>query len=233
MTLAEAIRTDGYASVADLLAPSEVNALRADLGRDLADGQPGSRGVIARCEAIRVLAVDARIRGLIEPVLGQQAAVVRSIYFNKTPQANWQVGWHQDLTIAVRARHELAGYGPWSHKDGVAHVQAPVDLLDNMLTLRLHLDDTDEDNGALLVVPGSHTLGRLSADAALAAAQRSPSDTCRVPAGGAMLFRPLLLHASRKSVSERARRVIHLEFAAAPLQAPLAWHEWVCKADDR
>jgi len=39
--------------------------------------------------------------------------------------------------------------------------------VEGMVTLRLHLDETPAENGALRVVPGSHGLGVLSADAAL------------------------------------------------------------------
>ena len=89
-------------------------------------------------------------------------AGVRAIYFDKSPEANWLVPWHQDLTVALRSRREVPGFGPWSVKDGVPHVQPPVERLEQMLTVRLHLDDADEGNGALRVLPGSHRSGRLS-----------------------------------------------------------------------
>ncbi len=45
------------------------------------------------------------------------------------------------------------------------------------------------------------------------------------PAGGAMLMRPLLLHALHRSTGEQPRRVVHLECAAVNLPAPLQWRE--------
>src|SRR5205807_4301579 len=87
---------------------------------------------------------------------------VRAIYFDKSPEANWLVSWHQDLTLALRARAEVPGFGPWSTKDGIPHVQPPVELLQQMLSVRLHLDDADESNGALRVLPGSHRCERLA-----------------------------------------------------------------------
>jgi ectoine hydroxylase-related dioxygenase (phytanoyl-CoA dioxygenase family) len=82
---------------------------------------------------------------------------VRAIFFDKSSGSNWLVPWHQDLTIAVASKCEAPGFGPWSVKDGIPHVQPPDELLKQMIALRLHLDDCDASNGALRVIPGSHT----------------------------------------------------------------------------
>jgi ectoine hydroxylase-related dioxygenase (phytanoyl-CoA dioxygenase family) len=97
--------------------------------------------------------------------------------------------------------------------------------LKQMLTVRLHLDAADESNGALWVSPGSHRFGRLPAGEAAAMAERQSKHLCRVQAGDALLFRPLILHASRKAIASRTRRVIHLEFSGVTLPMPLAWAE--------
>lgn len=143
------------------MSPEEIDALRQSLGQ--AAGA-GSRGMLRRPEVAR-WAQSARFLGLVRPLLpGPVSPVaVRGIYFDKSPAANWLVPWHQDLTLALRERREVSGFGPWSVKDGIPHVQPPVALLEKMITLRLHLDDTDETNGALRVVPGSHVHGRLTA----------------------------------------------------------------------
>ena len=96
--------------------------------------------------------------------LPSKPTAVRAIYFDKSRNANWLVARHQDLTLAVRSRVEVSGFGPWNTKKGVPHVQAPIELLEKMMTVRLHVDDCDEENGALRVIPGSHRLGRLSAE---------------------------------------------------------------------
>ena len=90
---------------------------------------------------------------------------VRAILFDKTPSANWKVVWHQDLTIAVRERGVVSGFGPWSEKEGVVHVQPPIELLERMLAVRVHLDDCGADNGPVRVLPASHRVGRLSGEA--------------------------------------------------------------------
>jgi ectoine hydroxylase-related dioxygenase (phytanoyl-CoA dioxygenase family) len=152
---------------------------------------------------------------------------VRGILFDKLPEANWKVPWHQDLSIAVRGRVDVAGFGPWSVKAGVPHVQPPLPLLENMLALRLHLDDCDAANGPLRVIPRSHTGGRLSPTAIRAWRSQQAAVACLVPRGGALLMRPLLLHASSPALRPGHRRVIHLEFAAEGLPGGLQW----CAAD--
>ena len=137
--------------------------------------------------------------------------------------ANWKVPWHQDLTIEVRKKLDVSGFGPWSTKAGVVHVQPPASTLENMLAVRIHLDDCDESNGPLRVIPGSHRLGRLTSEQILRIAAQ-PAVRCTVPAGGVMLMRPLLVHASSACRDPRHRRVIHLEFAAGALPAGLEWH---------
>ena len=223
ITIEEGVAADGFAIVRQVLG----SAALAQLGAALSalDAGAGQRDLAARVAEVGALARSGSIRALVEPVLGPQAALVRSIFFNKSVELNWQVAWHQDVTIAVREQASVAGFGPWSVKQGMPHVQPPAALLEHLLTVRLHLDDADEQNGALWVVPGSHLRGRLpAADASAAAAG---ARLCAVQAGDAMLMRPLILHASRKSVSARPRRVVHLEFAATPLPAPLSWREWM------
>ena len=88
--------------------------------------------------------------------------VVRVIVFDKTPNKNWLVTWHQDKTISVSAKEEIEGWGPWTLKDGVHHVQPELNVLENMVTFRIHLDDASERNGCLKVIPKSQKLGILS-----------------------------------------------------------------------
>ncbi|MGI8785854.1 MAG: phytanoyl-CoA dioxygenase family protein [Acidobacteriota bacterium] len=186
----------------------------------------GRRGVLA-LPAVAALARSARLLNLVRPHLPSEPFAVRAIYFDKSPEANWLVSWHQDLTLALRARVEVTGFGPWSTKAGIPHVQPPVELLQQMLTVRLHLDDADETNGALRVLPASHRLGRLSSERTQELRAVLPDFLCAVSAGGALLMRPLLLHASSRSTSSRHRRVLHIEYAGFALPTELHWHEAV------
>jgi ectoine hydroxylase-related dioxygenase (phytanoyl-CoA dioxygenase family) len=172
---------------------------------------------------VRELVNSAQIRNLVEPVLGKEAFPVRSLFFDKTPDANWKVAWHQDLSIAVKEQMEVEGFGPWSMKAGVLHVQPPASVLEQMLTVRVHLDDCDLDNGPLQVLACSHGSGRLDAEAIANWRQRGTAIPCTVPSGGVVLMRPLILHASSPATKPKHRRVIHLEFSASPLPTGLKW----------
>lgn len=183
----------------------------------------GVRNLIEVAPEVGALANSAAIRGLVEPLLGKSAFPVRSLLFDKTPDANWKVAWHQDLTITVREKRDLTGFGPWSTKEGVLHVQPPASVLEGMVTLRLHLDDCTPLNGPLQVLPGSHREGRLTALAIQAWRERMEPVSCLVDAGGAVLMRPLILHASSPATKPVHRRVIHLEFASKPLPGGLEW----------
>jgi ectoine hydroxylase-related dioxygenase (phytanoyl-CoA dioxygenase family) len=169
----------------------------------------------ARCEAMM---------SLVAAHLGPDAQPVRAIFFDKTPASNWLVPWHQDLTIAVASKVEAPGFGPWSVKNGIPHVQPPAALLEQMIAVRLHFDDCDASNGALRVVPGSHHGGRLEPDQISAARAATEVVVCEAAAGDALLMRPLLLHASSKSVTDRRRRILHIEYCSGSLPEGLAWH---------
>ena len=175
---------------------------------------------------VRQLACCQSVRKLVAAVLGPDCFAVRGILFNKTPDSNWKVVWHQDRTIAVRERIDVPQFGPWSVKAGVPSVQPPTSIMAKMLAMRLHLDENDESNGPLRVIPGSHRAGCLAAEQILAWKER-PTVTCTVPRGGVILMRPLLLHASSACSQPKQRRVVHLEFACEKLPGGLEWHDRV------
>ncbi|MBN9420740.1 MAG: phytanoyl-CoA dioxygenase family protein [Candidatus Eremiobacteraeota bacterium] len=149
---------------------------------------------------------------LLRPLLVPDMELCRSILFDKTPLSNWKVGWHQDVTLACPVRFERAGWTNWTVKDGVPHVQPPVAVLEQMVTVRLHLDDCGADNGPLRVVPGSHRLGRLSAEEIQARVATSEAVECVCRAGEVLRMRPLLVHSSGSATRPGRRRVVHLEF---------------------
>jgi ectoine hydroxylase-related dioxygenase (phytanoyl-CoA dioxygenase family) len=217
---------DGYAIIPGVLAEPALAALIAVV--DALPEPPGRRrgGVrgLGSSPEVQALARSVAVRGVAEPVLGGDAQWVRCIFFDKVPDANWKVPWHQDLTIAVREQMETAGYGPWSVKDGVAHVQPPATVLEEMVAVRVHLDDCDAWNGPVRVLPGTHLRGRVPEVQMENLAAAIPAVTCAVPAGGILLMRPLLVHASSPAERPAYRRVIHLEFAAGRLTGNLEWH---------
>lgn len=212
------------AAVTQLVAAVEAAANGAELGTHQRGGSVYAlRNLLETIPAVAQFAASESLRHLVTPILGPGAFPVRGIWFDKTPGANWRVGWHQDLAIAVRERRDVAGFGAWSGKDGVPHVQPPDFILEQMLTVRLHCDDCDETNGCLRVLPGSHRQGRLDAEGV--AAWRSEHQSAAVPVrrGGVLLMRPLLLHASSPAQVPGHRRVLHIEYAAQTLPGGLQW----------
>ncbi|HUR36528.1 MAG TPA: phytanoyl-CoA dioxygenase family protein [Terriglobales bacterium] len=163
---------------------------------------------------------------MVNQVLGAGCFAVRGTFFDKVPGANWKVPMHQDRMVPVRERKEAHGFSLWSVKEGVQFVQPPAEVMQEMLAVRLHLDDADENNGPLRVIPGSHRHGFIP-DSEIDNWRETKSVTCICPRGSALLMRPLLLHASSPAKEPRHRRVIHLEFAVQQLPSGLHWKDAV------
>jgi ectoine hydroxylase-related dioxygenase (phytanoyl-CoA dioxygenase family) len=215
------VEENGFAIVPECLALHVVEDLCIQLG----DTKHAQRNLL-RVPEVRSLAVSEPVKQLVGAFFSKECFAVRGMLFNKTSASNWKVVWHQDKTIAVRERQNVANFGPWSTKAGVPHVQPPSSVMAMMLAVRLHLDESHEDNGPLRVIPGSHRAGNLSAEE-IAIWRQRPSVVCTVPKGGAILMRPLLVHASSSSLKPETRRVIHLEFAGDELPHGLDWYDRV------
>lgn len=174
---------------------------------------------------------------LLMTKLGKAFGLVRGLFFDKPQGAGWSLPWHRDLTIAVRDNKLPSdAFKHPTCKAGLPHVEAPRELLERMLTLRIHLDDVTDVNGPLRVAPGSHLIQN-DAEAT------TTHEVIYASAGDVLVMRPLLMHSSTgveeldadsdndQAISteqpERHRRVIHLEFAAdAKLPDGYAWRDF-------
>lgn len=226
----EQVERDGFAIFEGILSVATVERLIDDVvGIDAQGSLRRRSGVFAvrnlldESEDVRKLSDSEVVRELVEPILGADFLPVRGILFDKIPEANWKVPWHQDVTIAVMERVEAEGFGPWSMKADVLHVQPPAYVLERVISVRIHLDPCGEANGALRVIPGSHKNGRIPEEDIGGVRARIPEGVCEVGIGGALLMRPLLLHASSPSQAPDHRRVIHLDFAAVELPNGMRW----------
>jgi len=215
------IETQGFVILTGVIDPSTREELLDELG---AVSGAGRRGLLSSPMVARFAGSDPLMR-VVRPHFVTEPRPVRGIFFDKSLESNWLVPWHQDLTVALQDRVDHEGFGPWSEKDGIIHARAPTELLEKMLTVRIHLDDTDAINGALRVLPGTHRLGRLSGQQIQSLRSRISDHFCSAAAGDALLMRPLLLHASGRSASGGHRRILHLEYAGFELPQGLEWHE--------
>jgi hypothetical protein len=215
-----ALETDGAARL-DRAALSILGALCA-----IADDQPAERAGVRLHGTValtRLLAADGSLGSLASESLGTSCNAVRAILFDKTEATNWALGWHQDRTIVVRERIETPGFGPWTIKSGMIHVEPPADLLAGMLTMRVHLDPVPGTNAPLLIAPNSHRLGRIPEQEIEAVVARCGTSACLAEAGDVWLYATPILHASAASALPAGRRVLQVDFAAIDLPNGLEW----------
>ena len=231
MNTKEEINRDGFAVVENIFTSSEINNLlsvisQADTAKPAFRKSTdlfAIRQFLKEVPAVVAYVFNNKINALITQLFGKEYFAVKSIYFDKPENSNWFVAYHQDLTISVDKKADLAGYGPWTVKQDQFAVQPPLNILEDNFTIRIHMDDTDEGNGALKVIPGSHLKGIYRAETIDWDIEKER--ICNVPAGGIMIMKPLLLHASGRSTSGNKRRVIHIEFSRSSLAADLNWAE--------
>jgi hypothetical protein len=156
-------------------------------------------------------------------VLGEYCHPVRAILFDKTASTNWALPWHQDRTIAVCARVDVAGFGPWTVKSGLIHVAPPFELLEGMVTLRVHLDSVPATNAPLLIAPGSHRLGLIGEHDVRSVVEKCGSLVCLAEAGDIWVYATPILHSSEAASNPVHRRVLQVDFAVGDLPGGLRW----------
>jgi ectoine hydroxylase-related dioxygenase (phytanoyl-CoA dioxygenase family) len=212
----------GFAKCSRIIDDKQIDNLLASLSelsifstvREKKGSAYGVRNLLNLLPNIRKFAESEKVKNLVESILGAKAKPVRAIFFDKTIEANWKVPWHQDLTIAVKRKIETKGFTAWTQKAGSHHVQPPTSVLEKLLTVRIHLDDADETNGALKVIPKSHAYGRLSSAEIQNLRKANKAQVCCIKRGEAFLMRPLIVHSSSAGTNPNHRLVIHIYFSA-------------------
>lgn len=159
------------------------------------------------------LASDPVLLDLTKQLTGRVLVPYKATLFNKTDEQNWLVSFHQDTALPVESASDDEGWGPVSVKEGVTYVHAPTEALNRITALRIHLDPSTQENGPLRVIPGSHRKRLRSAAEFDAAMKINPQVECFAEKGGVIAMRPMLLHASSKSINNYPRRVLHIEYA--------------------
>ena len=226
-TISEQITKNGFAIIDNVFTPEEIDSILLIISTANSTKPTfrrtndlfAIRQFFKELPRIRELVFTKKLNLLIVDLFGTDYSIVKSLYFDKPPKSNWFVAWHQDLTISVDKKVDTEGFSLWTVKQDQFAVQPPANILENNFTIRIHLDDTDENNGALKVIPSSHLKG-IHKPATI-----EKEVTCKVKKGGVMIMRPLLFHASNKTTNNQKRRVIHIEFSNSTLPIPLQWSE--------
>ncbi|MDT3405655.1 phytanoyl-CoA dioxygenase family protein [Mucilaginibacter terrae] len=225
------IADSGYTIIGNVFNRAEVAAIIAEIEKAdttnptfrKTDDLFAIRQFLKELPSVMPLIFTTKFKQLVKELFGDDYFVVKSIYFDKPEKSNWFVAYHQDLTISVDKRTDTPGFGPWTVKHNQFAVQPPLSILGQNFTIRIHLDDTDETNGALKVIPGSHAKGIYRPETINWDEERET--VCKVAAGGVMVMRSLLLHASNRSTGSSKRRVVHIEFSKEHLPDGLDWAE--------
>jgi len=208
------VRSNGYAIVPGVFAAADL----ANAEKQLADpilkrSRAGIRHVLS-CSAVAEIANHLELLEIARVVLGPAALPFRATFFDKSPDSNWLVAWHQDTALPLESRVDSVGWGPWSLKDGINYAHAPVRALEKVVALRVHFDDSTNTNGPLRIAPGTHLCGVFTDNEILRHAEQLKCVECTIGLGGVIAMRQLVIHASSKSQSQHPRRVLHLEYAA-------------------
>lgn len=222
--LRTAFATQGFVLLPGVLTASECADLADQVETPGRSRSGGTRSLLAQPWC---MALARRLRSLpaLSVVLDAQSVAVQCTFFEKTTARNWLVPLHQDLSIPVATQVAHPGLQGWSEKEGEFFVQPPVQVLEQLVAVRLHLDACQADDGALRVVPGSHNAGVLSPDSARSWRDQAGEVACSTAAGTALVMRPLLLHASSKATGSSRRRILHFVFGPRELPHGLGWHQ--------
>jgi hypothetical protein len=215
------LECDGAERIPDALSEDELRAFD-ELARRHSGTGAGIR--VTHDETLsQILTPNGAMDTAAKSRLGNNAQPVRAILLDKRPGVNWSVGWHQDRTIAVRGRIDVPGFGPWSGKSGIDHVEPPFEYIEGMITLRAQLDACGSDNAPLMIIPGSHRLGRIPVKEVERIVSRREMVACLANAGDIWVYASAILHASNSANDPTHRRVLHVDYSTGRLPQGLEW----------
>jgi hypothetical protein len=225
------LEENGYSILSDFYSDKEISEIVTCLQNSEQSGTSflitkdlvAIRQLIKNVPDLSDLLFNEKLTELISNLSQSNYFLTKSIYFDKPIQSNWFVAYHQDLSISVDKKADLKNYVNWTFKKGQYGVQPPIEVLKDTITIRIHLDKTDNGNGALKVIPKSHLNGIIRVESKNWNIKNE--FICEVEKGGVMLMKPLTIHASSRTTNGKQRRVIHLEFNKHKLAEPLAWLE--------
>lgn len=214
---------DGFQIINHVFTENEIQQILDFLENKQLEKAFGIRGFLKTHPELNALIFTEKLISIINSIAGN-SKIIKSIYFDKPPNANWIVNWHQDLTINVEGKTEDDNFKNWRFLKERTIVQPPLDILENIFTIRIHLDKCTQKNGALQVVSQSHKEGVVNLAHEVANLNLTKK-TCEVEKGGILIMKPLLFHSSRRTENQQNRRVIHIEFSNKILPEGMKWLE--------
>ncbi len=219
---------DGYTIVKECFSREEISRILQVIQNSImptSSAVYAIRHLLAEAPGLAGIIAHSKLIPLLDSLFEAPWFIVKSILFNKPVGVDWLVNRHQDAIINTATDGNVPGFTAWKKRPWGYSVQPPDFYLKDIITVRIHLDDCNENNGALKVLPGSHIHGILTTEKLRAIEQHTQETLCGVPAGGVLLMKPLIVHASAKNTSGHPRRVVHLECTTQELPAPLRWSE--------
>lgn len=230
-TLQNTLQVNGYAITDNLYSDTEIQKIISCIENNQKENDAflrtnnlfAIRQLLMNVPQLKTYLFNSKLKTLLNNLFEDDYFLTKAIYFDKPKTSNWFVAYHQDLSIPVSEKNNVDGYINWTYKKGVYGVQPPTDILEDIVTVRIHLDDTTAENGALRVIPKSHHKGIYRPETI--DWNIEIEETCEVQKGSLMLMKPLLMHASNRTTNNKQRRVIHLEFCSKELTKPLEWLE--------
>ena len=142
---------------------------------------------------------------------------IQCTLFKKSTNKNWLVPLHQDLSIAVRHQFSDPQFTGWSHKQNMLFVQPPTQYMQQLVAVRLLLDDCQHGHGPLKVFTGTHQYVRINESTLPQLRDQKREQEYTLSKGEAVMMRPLIVHSSSKAIQTNGRRVLHFLYAPGDL----------------
>lgn len=214
----------GFEIIEGVYSEEEVYAILEGIKSKEIENKFGIRAFLLDNPELVELVFTENLMKIIRTISPGCDKLIKSIYFDKPPHANWVVNWHQDLTINLVEKIEVPAYKNWRVNNERVVVQPNKEMLESIFTIRIHLDDCTKDNGALRVIENSHKRGVIDIKE-WTKHKEGDEQICEVRKGGIVIMKPLILHSSKRTENKKNRRVIHIEFTDQELPIGLKWKE--------
>jgi hypothetical protein len=181
-------------------------------------GVYGARALLIARPRLRQLLAELHLDDVAAHALGGPGFPIDALFFDKNSEINWAVPAHQDVVVPVPSSVTAASVRNLRTRHGATYGEPPVHVLEELVAIRVHFDDSTTASGGLCVLPGSHSRGRWSETNL----RHIPPEAFRhydCSLGDLLLMKPLVVHRSPRATRPVRRRVLHL------LYAPLdGWH---------